>query len=888
MSRPQTRGVEDFQELIAASQVRDPRPTPQKILDWLKVPANLATIIFFTAIIAVFVPAIADICLLVAGGFFWFGMTRSEVLPLKFPAQSKQLDANEPDPANNDKPGLAKGIFFLGNEVRSGKEVWLTNSDCRQHFLLLGTTGTGKTESLLGFASNAVSWGSGCLFIDGKGDVSTFASFYALARRFGREDDVLVLNYMTGNQDVGAGGGKLRSNTMNPFSHGASDTLTNMIVSLMDDVGGDGAMWKGRATAMLTGLMRALIWLRDQNKIDLNVAEIRDHMNLKRIIDLVDPAKYPELPQPIRYTVKSYLLSLPGFQEEKGYKQGQTTLDQHGYLEMQFTRILGSLADVYGYIFQTPFGEIDMSDVVLNRRLLLIMLPALEKASDEIANLGKIVVATLRGMMGSTLGSEIEGSWQDVVENRLTKSPSPFIVILDEVGYYMVDGMDLMAAQARSLGFSLVFAGQDLNAMKRISEKVFGSVLGNTRTKVLLGTEDTETMELASKLGGKSLRTHMSGYTGTTGELGKSYSDNMEARIEEVDRIHGLDIKAQGPGKAHIMFADKLVRVNMFYPDPKSTLNPRKLLLRTNHFVTVGHPNVEAIMSQQRLPEIVEKLCDPDFGKMMKTDAENAVRNISLEGELATLHSVLAEARTRPQNISGAIDPFCAAFAKLTTENDGVNVDYSQQVQRGTNSGALGNMPSADFSLDPRAEEQIARRPRNIRHPQGGVRPDQAGQGSGQGIRHPAERNSFDGDVVPTMNAPVPPRRPDAKPFKSSKVDGSVRHGVSVDGGNVLDMVGRLPAVPGVLDALAQLEGDGGKASKKEIDAAVTEAIQFVDDGDDIGYTAPAKPVDIRKAEVNTQKAMPDFVFAEDEGDGDGGEEDTLAFLGTLVDVEGE
>ncbi len=186
-----------------------------------------------------------------------------------------------------------------------------------------------------------------------------------------------------------------------------------------------------------------------------------------------------------------------------------------------------------------------MTDVVLNRRLLLIMLPALEKASDEIANLGKIVVATLRGMMGSTLGSEIEGTWQDVVVNRLTESPSPFIVILDEVGYYMVDGMDLMAAQARSLGFSLVFAGQDLNAMKRISEKVFGSVLGNTRTKVLLGTEDTETMELASKLGGKSMRTHMSGYTGQPGELARSYSDNMEARVEEVERIHSLDVKAQ-------------------------------------------------------------------------------------------------------------------------------------------------------------------------------------------------------------------------------------------------------------------------------------------------------------------------------------------------------
>src|SRR3546814_10316631 len=94
--------------------------------------------------------------------------------------------------------------------------------------------------------------------------------------------------------------------------------------------------------------------MRDQHLIDLNVSEIRDHLTLKRIIDLADQSKFPDMRPDIRKSIKSYLSSLPGFQEEKGYKQSQTTLDQHGYLEMQFTKILGSLVDVYGYIFHTP------------------------------------------------------------------------------------------------------------------------------------------------------------------------------------------------------------------------------------------------------------------------------------------------------------------------------------------------------------------------------------------------------------------------------------------------------------------------------------------------------------------------------------------------------
>src|SRR3546814_7646291 len=99
---------------------------------------------------------------------------------------------------------------------------------------------------------------------------------------------------------------------------------------------------------------------------------------------------------------------------------------------MQFTKILGSLVDVYGYIFHTPYGEVDMHDVVLGRRILVIMLHALEKSGDEIANLGKIMLATLKGMMGSTLGSQIEGDWEEIVEKRTTNSPSTIICILYE------------------------------------------------------------------------------------------------------------------------------------------------------------------------------------------------------------------------------------------------------------------------------------------------------------------------------------------------------------------------------------------------------------------------------------------------------------------------
>ena len=79
--------------------------------------------------------------------------------------------------------------------------------------------------------------------------------------------------------------------------------------------------------------------------------------------------------------------------------QDQDTLLQHGYITMQLVRSFNSLSDTYGYIIKTAQAEVDMADVFLNRRILMVLLPALEKAPAELSNLGKIIVATLKTTM---------------------------------------------------------------------------------------------------------------------------------------------------------------------------------------------------------------------------------------------------------------------------------------------------------------------------------------------------------------------------------------------------------------------------------------------------------------------------------------------------------
>ena len=444
--------------------LRDVRPVSQRVAEIIEAPYALfvtaltASLLFFMHVMPYVTPNIDILALIIALYFRW-AFKRPFKLALKFPQYANLPDPNNPTPGK-EGAGKSDGILYLGNyddsqETTYRNELWITNNDARTHILYLGTTGSGKTEGLKGLVTNALTWGSGFVYVDGKADTDLWSSLYAVARRFGRDDDVFVLNYMTGNSDAGA-----VSNTMNPFSNGSSSYLANMLTSFMPEAGGDNAMWKERAIALMFALMPALVWKRDYQGLLLDIGVVRDHIELKPIIRL---SRDPNMPERVTHGLQGYLNTLPGFTDAAFDDEGnerppspdqpmydlQVARQQHGYLSMQFTRPLQMLADEYMYIFKAQLADIDVLDVVLNRRILVVLIPALEKSENEAANLGKIVAASLKGMMGMTLGNTVEGSWEMAIGSKQTRSASPFMTVFDEVGYYVQQGMAVMAAQAR-------------------------------------------------------------------------------------------------------------------------------------------------------------------------------------------------------------------------------------------------------------------------------------------------------------------------------------------------------------------------------------------------------------------------------------------------------
>lgn len=542
--------------------------------------------------------------------YFWWLKSQQVKLPFNLPKS-----ANRRDP-NNKKPdgsfGFADGILYLGNETDTNEEIWFTNSNARTHCLYLGTTGAGKTVGLKSYACNALCWASGFIYIDGKADTSLWSTISAQVRRFGRDDDLLIMNYMTGNVT-----GKVPSNTLNPFSAGSASYLTNMLVSLMPDAEGDNAMWKERAVALVSALMPCLVYKRENQNIPLSIGVIRTYLTFKAVIRLSRDVSVPET---LRAAVKAYLAELPGYDDRMFDDDGNTKQQpdgsmpdtstpnqQHGYLSMQFTRSMQSLGDDYGFIFDTQAADVDMLDVVLNRRILIVLIPALEKSSDETANLGKIISSTLKGMMGATLGNTVEGDSATVIDNKPTNSSTPFIAIFDEVGYYTAQGMAVMAAQARSLGFSLVFAGQDLPALEKRVKEEARSITANCNIKLFGKLEDpTQTKEFFEKTVGNALVTEVSGFA--RGQGGGGYSDSQQASVQQRARASYDGLKGFNEGQAICAFGKSVKEMQVYYAD----IGDAKAM-RVHRFLPIPPPSEDALDALRMVDSVLRRLRNPKW-----------------------------------------------------------------------------------------------------------------------------------------------------------------------------------------------------------------------------------------------------------------------------------
>lgn len=630
------RGLDEQQEQQQKFIIRDTRPLSTRIADFFKNPKGVAFFLVACALVALFLGYLSEIAFITGISAFAFVFTRKSKLPFRMPMAAHCKDYNDLKPGT-DKPYESRGIYYFGNDNKTKDELWFNNEDMRTHVLIFGSTGSGKTEAMISLAYNALLQASGFIYVDGKGDNSLYAKLFSMVRSMGREDDILLVNYMTGARDIIGPQEKRLSNTLNPFATGSSSMLAQLVISMMESSAAtpDGDMWKGRAISFVEALMKILVAMRDSGNILLDAHTIRGYFLLPKleamVIDRVflrdgqESVSLEGIPSNVIEPIENYVYNLPGYNKEKKGKQVSQVLEQHGFITMQLTRVFTSLADTYGHIMRTNLAEVDFKDVVLNRRILCVLLPALEKSPAELSNLGKIIIASLKAMMASGLGDSVEGEFADLVESKPTNAETPYLCILDEYGYYAVEGFAVVPAQARSLGFSVVFAGQDLPAFQKASKEEAASIGANTNIKICMKLEDpTETWDFFMKTAGESYVTHVDNFQVDQNSILGNYQDARGARYEKRARIDLLDLKEQGLGEAHFFFKSKIVRGKFFYASPKTVKK-----MRLNHFLKVDKPDDSDVDKLIQSFDQFEQLATSEMPLLAEAAANEEVETIT-------------------------------------------------------------------------------------------------------------------------------------------------------------------------------------------------------------------------------------------------------------------
>jgi intracellular multiplication protein IcmO len=662
------RGIDSRNEIDPSRLLRDTRPLGQRISDFFASPTHSAIVMLAFAAVGYYLSEIVSVVFVLGMIVFSYGITRKQKLPFRLPKIAHVKDYNDLKPGIRT-PNIARGIAFFGNDVKTSEELWFANEDMRTHALIFGSTGSGKTEALVSIAFNALAQGSGFIYVDGKGDNSLYAKIFSMVRSMGREDDLLLINFMTGARDIVGPQEKRLSNTLNPFCQGSSSMLTQLVVSLMGGASqsSDGDMWKGRAIAFVEALMRLLVYMRDEGAILLDANSIRNYFDLQRLESIVVDKIFPRddqesvniesIPKLVTDPLRNYLGTLPGYNKEKKGKQVSQVLEQHGFITMQLVRSFSSLADTYGHIIRTNLAEVDFKDVVLNRRILVVLLPALEKSPDELSNLGKVIVSSLKAMMAAGLGEDVEGDYRDVIERKPTNAPTPYMCILDEYGYYAVQGFAVVPAQARSLGFSVVFAGQDLPAFQKASKEEAASIGANTNIKICMKLEDPlETWDFFTKTAGEAYVTKVDSFQTKDASFSNTYMDTKSSSFERRARIDLLDLKEQTEGEAHIFFRSQIVRARMFYANPKPVKK-----LKLNQFLKVEPPPDDYLAKLQK--QLI------GFKQVLERSDLSITKDVSNE-DITLITQALHES-----DISEPIERGVAALLAFHRHNEPVSVE---------------------------------------------------------------------------------------------------------------------------------------------------------------------------------------------------------------------
>lgn len=287
--------------------------------------------------------------------------------------------------------------IHIGYNQQLGMQAWLDQDSLKKHIFLEGSAERSSLE--LRLIEATIKNGDHIIYMGSSS--SDIDNIKQLAIKSGREKDIRTISFMTDYKNYEDTNWYFPKNL--PFGSG---WLAEMIVSLIDEYTMSNRMWKGYAISLISSVMMALVYLRDQGEIVLSFDMMAEYFNLDKIIELSHKRR---LPTHITNALHDYLLSL-----SEPHKQNYSFVETHGYMQMIISKILGRLNDSFNHLTiggenkeesQEKFNQLSGSNEKL---IFLINYPNFKSASHELSSICYMVINMIKNGFIHKLGTFLD------------------------------------------------------------------------------------------------------------------------------------------------------------------------------------------------------------------------------------------------------------------------------------------------------------------------------------------------------------------------------------------------------------------------------------------------------------------------------------------------
>lgn len=395
----------------------------------------------------------------------------------------------------------------IGIDVKSGKDVILTEKNLNYHTQVIGGSGAGKTNLIKNVITSRVFGGKGLIFLDLKADFDTVVWMKKVCAAADRAAEFKL--FSMANPEISLG--------YNPLARGTATEIHSRIMNAMK---WSEEFYRKTSSHALSDALILLCEIRDM---------YRSEFYLENLQKAVSEWSYLE------YLVSEFELSSTTKDIIK--KRIELLKAKDGAKQVQgiSTDLLNVVRSKAGPLLMSSGDRIDLFESIQKGEVVYFLMDSMsDKESSEL--LGRILLQDLIGATGMIYSSISEN------DRKSTQ------VIIDEFAAFASDNFIDFINRARGAGLGVMVAHQSRGDLKSVHETFCDRVERNCATKLIFGTDNSEDAEyFASMLG--THKTLKDTFQMRDGLLSTESTGLSSRREVEEFVIHPNEIKGLGQGE---------------------------------------------------------------------------------------------------------------------------------------------------------------------------------------------------------------------------------------------------------------------------------------------------------------------------------------------------